>query len=89
MTTTTTVSFDLGVHYGQAYLVDATDDAMGPEDLLDDHPAHPVGIIRVEDGNAFLITGICCRSGPRTSRSPAWSRARAASSPTGAAPGEP
>ncbi|WP_030456806.1 hypothetical protein [Herbidospora cretacea] len=58
MTTTTTVSFELYVHYGQAYLVDATDDAMGPQGMLHDHPTHPVGIIRVEDGNAFLITGL-------------------------------
>ncbi|GLX98000.1 hypothetical protein [Herbidospora sp. NBRC 101105] len=53
-----TVSFDLYVHYSQAYLVDDTDDAMGPNGMLDDHPTHRVGIIRVEDGDAFLITGL-------------------------------
>ncbi|MEV1003922.1 hypothetical protein [Nonomuraea sp. NPDC050202] len=51
-------NFDLHVSYGQAYLIDCTDDAEGPGDLLDDHPTHPVGIIRVEDGDAFLITGL-------------------------------
>jgi hypothetical protein len=58
MTGTQTVSFDLFVHYGQAYLIDDIDDAMGPERLLDDHPTCPVGIIRVEDESAFLITGL-------------------------------
>ncbi|GII02459.1 hypothetical protein [Planobispora takensis] len=57
MTAIQTRSFDLGVHYGQAYLIDEIDDAVGPGDLLDDHPAHPVGIIRVKDDSAFLITG--------------------------------
>ncbi|WP_271223116.1 hypothetical protein [Streptosporangium carneum] len=52
------MSFDLHVSYRQAYLVDETDDAMGPGDLLRDHPTHPVGIIRVADGCAFLITGL-------------------------------
>ncbi|WP_378785859.1 hypothetical protein ACFMQL_14040 [Nonomuraea fastidiosa] len=52
------MSFDLGVHYGQAYLLDDTDDAMGFEDLPDDHPEHPVGILRVDEGGAFLITGL-------------------------------
>ncbi|MFB4271225.1 hypothetical protein [Nonomuraea sp. GTA35] len=51
-------NFDLHVSYGQAYLIDCTDDAEGPGDLLDDHPTHPVGIIRVEGGDAFLITGL-------------------------------
>ncbi|WP_440063557.1 hypothetical protein [Streptosporangium sp. OZ121] len=58
MTDSRSVSFDLRVSYRQAYLVDDTDDAMGPEDLLDDHPTHPVGIIRVADGCAFLLTGL-------------------------------
>ncbi|MBG0818175.1 hypothetical protein [Planomonospora sp. ID82291] len=58
MTDARTVSFDLYVHYHQAYLVDDTDDAMGPDGIPADHPAHPVGIIRVDDGGAFLITGL-------------------------------
>ncbi|TKK80768.1 hypothetical protein FDA94_35455 [Herbidospora galbida] len=58
MTTTQTVSFDLGVHYSQAYLIDDTDEAMGPAGMIADHPTHPVGIIRVEEGSAFLITGL-------------------------------
>ncbi|MFI7617564.1 hypothetical protein ACIBP6_40715 [Nonomuraea terrae] len=53
-----TASFDLGVHYRQAYLVDDTDDALGPDGLPADHPEHPVGIIRVNQGGAFLITGL-------------------------------
>ncbi|MFD1935117.1 hypothetical protein ACFSKW_26945 [Nonomuraea mangrovi] len=52
---TTTVG--LWVHYGQAYLIDDIDDAEGPADLTDDHPEHPVGIIRVGDDYAFLVTG--------------------------------
>ncbi|MFG1755711.1 hypothetical protein [Streptosporangium sandarakinum] len=58
MTGTRTVSFDLHVHYHQAYLVDDTNDAMGPDGIPVDHPVHPVGIIRVDDGGAFLITGL-------------------------------
>lgn len=54
---TQTVTLDLWVHYGQAYLIDDTDDAEGPDGLTGDHPTHPVGIIRVGDGHAFLITG--------------------------------
>lgn len=42
-----TTTVDLWVHYGQAYLIDDTDEAEGPEDLTDEHPDHPVGIIRV------------------------------------------
>ncbi|MCF6470274.1 hypothetical protein FAF44_17985 [Nonomuraea sp. MG754425] len=57
MTTTRTVSFGLGVHYGQAYLVDDTDDNNGYANFAADHPDHPVGIIRVEDGAALLLTG--------------------------------
>lgn len=57
MTTTRTVSFGLWVHYGQAYLVDDTDDNNGYASFADDHPDHPVGIIRVEDGAALLLTG--------------------------------
>ncbi|GAA4192762.1 hypothetical protein GCM10022252_34670 [Streptosporangium oxazolinicum] len=57
MTTTRTVSFDLRVSYGQAYLVDDTDDNPGYATFTDDHPDHPVGIIRVEDGAALLLTG--------------------------------
>nr|SBP01234.1 hypothetical protein BN4615_P10750 [Nonomuraea gerenzanensis] len=49
---------DLGVSYRQAYLIDCTDDAEGPEGIPDDHPTHPVGIIRVEGGDAFIITGL-------------------------------
>ncbi|WP_345394765.1 hypothetical protein [Nonomuraea salmonea] len=52
------MTFDLGVHYRQAYLVDDTDDGLGPDGLPDDHPEHPVGIIRVDDGGAFLVTGL-------------------------------
>ncbi|MET8865613.1 hypothetical protein ABZW11_21970 [Nonomuraea sp. NPDC004580] len=52
------MAFDLGVHCRQAYLVDDTDDAMDPEGIPADHPEHPVGIIRVDDGGAFLITGL-------------------------------
>ncbi|GAA2401040.1 hypothetical protein [Nonomuraea africana] len=52
-----TTTVDLWVHYGQAYLIDETDDAQGPEDLTDDHPDHPVGIIRAGDDHAFLLTG--------------------------------
>ncbi|MGI5493724.1 hypothetical protein [Microtetraspora malaysiensis] len=48
---------ELWVHYGQAYLVDDDDEMEIPE-MLDDHPEHPVGIIRVERGAAFLITGL-------------------------------
>nr|WP_062343187.1 hypothetical protein [Herbidospora sakaeratensis] len=58
MTAPQTVSFGLGVHYSRAYLIDDTDEAMGPDGMLDDHPTHPVGIIRVEHGDAFLITGL-------------------------------
>ncbi|GII33480.1 hypothetical protein [Planotetraspora mira] len=58
MTKARTISFDLHVAYSQAYLIDLIDDAMGPGDLLDDHPTHPVGIIRVKDGIAFLVTGL-------------------------------
>jgi hypothetical protein len=58
MNASTSTHIDLHVHYRQAYLIDDTEDAEGPEDLLDDHPTHPVGIIRVEDGSAFLITGL-------------------------------
>ncbi|GAA4525428.1 MULTISPECIES: hypothetical protein [Nonomuraea] len=50
------VHVDLHVHYRQAYLVD--DEATGPHGLPADDPAHPVGIIRVEEGAAFLITGV-------------------------------
>ncbi|GAA2209675.1 hypothetical protein GCM10009850_051340 [Nonomuraea monospora] len=53
-----TVHIDLHVSYRQAYLIDCTDDAEGPEGIPDDHPAHPVGIVRVEGGDAFLITGL-------------------------------
>ncbi|WP_157548536.1 hypothetical protein [Nonomuraea candida] len=49
---------DLRVSYSQAYLIDATDDAEGFEDIPDDHPAHRVGIIRADGGDAFLITGL-------------------------------
>ncbi len=49
------VHVDLHVRHRQAYLVD--DEATGPHGLPDDDPAHPVGIIRVEEGAAFLITG--------------------------------
>ncbi|GAA2884111.1 hypothetical protein GCM10010517_47410 [Streptosporangium fragile] len=52
-----TTQMDLQVHYSQAYLVDA-DDECYPDGMLDDSPTHPVGIIRVEKGNAFLITGL-------------------------------
>ncbi|WP_336211002.1 hypothetical protein [Nonomuraea sp. LPB2021202275-12-8] len=48
----------LHVHYSQAYLIDESDEAEGPEDVPDDHPTHPVGIIRVEEGSAFLVTGL-------------------------------
>ncbi|MGI5268048.1 hypothetical protein ACQEUU_02720 [Nonomuraea sp. CA-218870] len=58
MTTSQTISFDLHVHYAQAYLVDDAEDAETPSDLLDDHPTHPVGIIRVEGESALLITGL-------------------------------
>ncbi|MEU4830725.1 hypothetical protein [Streptosporangium sp. NPDC023615] len=58
MTDSHSVSFDLRVSYRQAYLVDETDDAEGPGDLLPDHPTHRVGIVRVQDGCAFLITGL-------------------------------
>jgi hypothetical protein len=58
MTTIQTVSFDLHVHYRQAYLVDALDELSVPESFPKDHPEHHVGIIRVGDGNATLITGL-------------------------------
>ncbi|MFG1943899.1 hypothetical protein [Nonomuraea sp. NPDC048826] len=57
MTATHTVSFDVSVSYGQAYLVDDTDDNPGYANFAADHPDHPVGIIRVEDGAAILLTG--------------------------------
>ncbi|GAA2653560.1 hypothetical protein [Nonomuraea recticatena] len=50
------LSLDLRVSYRQAYLVDDTDDAECPG-MVDDHPDHPVGILRVEEGSAFLVTG--------------------------------
>ncbi|MFE0154684.1 hypothetical protein ACFWY5_46635 [Nonomuraea sp. NPDC059007] len=54
-----TASFDLRVHYGQAYLVNDSEDAESPDGIPDDHPVHPVGIIRVDDaGSAFLVTGL-------------------------------
>ncbi|MEV4805888.1 hypothetical protein AB0K18_38320 [Nonomuraea sp. NPDC049421] len=56
MTDLRAMSFDLGVHYRQAYLIDDTDDAMGPDGLPDDHPQHPVGIIRVDDGGSRACT---------------------------------
>lgn len=56
-----TTTFTLHVFYRQAYLVDAYDDL--PEtDMFDDHPEYPVGIIRVSNGMACLITGL--HSGP-------------------------
>ncbi|MEV4063806.1 hypothetical protein [Nonomuraea dietziae] len=56
MTTTRTVSFDLHVTFGQAYLIDYG--RLAPEAFLDDHPEHPVGIIRVKDNKALLVTGL-------------------------------
>ncbi|TMR88662.1 hypothetical protein [Nonomuraea basaltis] len=60
MTTTQTASFDLHVHYRQAYLADGYDEFPVVEDRPDNHPEHPVGIIRVavDDGKALLITGL-------------------------------
>ncbi|MFI7420378.1 hypothetical protein [Nonomuraea sp. NPDC049684] len=56
VTATRTISFGLWVSYAQAYLVDDTDDNPGYATFADDHPDHPVGIIRVEDGAALLLT---------------------------------
>ncbi|MER6508888.1 hypothetical protein ABT158_18835 [Nonomuraea sp. NPDC001636] len=56
MTTTETVSFDLHVSYRQAYLIDV--DTMVPEAFPDDHPERPVGILRVKDDKALLVTGL-------------------------------
>src|SRR5690606_22494417 len=50
------VDVDLNVRPRQAYLVE--DDGPGPDGLPEDDPHHPVGIIRVEEGAAFLITGV-------------------------------
>ncbi|MFI6458498.1 hypothetical protein ACIBF6_44000 [Streptosporangium amethystogenes] len=52
-----TAQMDVEVHYSHAYLLDEDDDCY-PDGMLDDSPTHPVGIIRVEKGNAFLITGL-------------------------------
>jgi hypothetical protein len=62
MTTPRTVSFDLHVNYRQAYLADGYDDFPFPDSFPKDHPEHPVGIIRMEDSKALLITGLY--SGP-------------------------
>jgi hypothetical protein len=62
MATTQVVSFDLHVGYGQAYLADGYDDFPFPDSFPKDHPEHPVGIIRVEDSKALLVTGLY--SGP-------------------------
>ncbi|MGW7483694.1 hypothetical protein ACWGH8_34535 [Nonomuraea muscovyensis] len=56
MTTIETVSFDLRVSYRQAYLIDVG--TMVPEAFPNDHPEHPVGIIRVKDDKALLVTGL-------------------------------
>lgn len=45
------------VHYRHVYLLDEDDDCY-PDGMLDDSPTHPIGIIRVEKGIAFLITGL-------------------------------
>ncbi|MGI5161833.1 hypothetical protein [Microbispora sp. CA-102843] len=58
MTTNRTVSFDVDVSYRQIYLADLADDMWAPETFLDDHPEHPVGIIRVKDGKGLLVTGL-------------------------------
>ncbi|MFC7646327.1 hypothetical protein ACFQX6_41385 [Streptosporangium lutulentum] len=52
-----TAQMDIEVHYSHAYLVDEDDDCY-PDGMLDDSPTHPVGIIRVEKGIAFLVTGL-------------------------------
>ncbi|MET8007332.1 hypothetical protein [Nonomuraea glycinis] len=56
MTSTEIVSFDPHVSYRQAYLIDVG--RMAPEAFPDDHPEHPVGIIRVKDDKALLVTGL-------------------------------
>ncbi|MEV0233474.1 hypothetical protein [Nonomuraea sp. NPDC050786] len=56
MITARTVSFDLHVSYRQAYLIDYG--TLAPEAFPDDHPEHPVGILRVKDDKALLVTGL-------------------------------